>query len=576
MVEYANLPKFSEYDVDDLKQLYKTFIGLKLPDGEVYLSLSGVPINVEDIERLEQEEAISYRVVALFANYINKLQRMEKNKYNKNNGNRTYVIAVNVVNYDKYYKKVKYELFFGFQNEYKKNPNKIYEDYDKVIIIMKYDDRWMATAIDLKTSTYHIADFLADDLSRVKFDETLEVVKYVAQTEFKLKYESQEFYDFKKLNFLCDCGIYTLNYVYKCINNTDLSLIKTKFNEKELFKKQLIWIILKLKNAKKVETHIYNFIPLKDDEKKKVHKKEKEDEEKVKESFEDSLEKSMQKMHSRSSHMNSVKASREKAIAGTSDLFDFPNNDSFASTKKTLSRLEDNSFPSINPNKGGSKTPLLTGSISEIKFNPKGYSVADNDDMLSLNKFKTATKLSTQDSMIELKRDQLQEILTNFKKEVEDAVLKKKEKGRKHKMDITDDSEYNDRSNSDTENSKSYSRESSRRSTNSSVEKSIRHTSLPPIHQNGYYPSPYDGMQYNMGHYNGMPNPYEQQYNRNPSQSSLSRSRNTSLDSSNLSSNSSILAAPLKKGKKKDREVYEDDPDLFNYSRGKFYYITMC
>ena len=505
MVEYANLPKISEYDVNDLKQMYKAFKALNLPDGEVYLSLSGVPINVEDIDRLEQEEAISYRVVALFANYLNKLQRVEKNKYNKSIGNRTYVIAANVVNYDKYYKKVKYELFFGFQNEYKKNPERIYEDYDKAIIIMKYDDRWMATAIDLRTSTYHIADFLADDLSKVKFDETLEVVKYIAQTEFKLKYDSQEFYDFKKLNFLCDCGVYTLNFVYKCMNNPDLGLIKTKFNEKELFIKQLIWVILKLKNAKKIETHVYNFTPSKEDEKKETHGKGRHDDVKVKESFENSLEKSMQKMHSRGSHIDSARGSGGKAIAGTSDLFDFPNNDSFASTKKALSRLEDNSFPSINPNKGGSKTPLLAGSISEIRFNTKGYSVADNDDVLSLHKFKSATKLSTQDSMIELKRDQLQDILTNFKKEVEDAVLKKKGRDRRH---INDDSEYDDRSNSATEDSRRHSRESSRYSANSSAEKSRRQTSLPPIQQNGYYPSPYDGMQYNMGPYGGMPNPY--------------------------------------------------------------------
>ena len=70
--------------------------------------------------------------------------------------------------------------------------------------------------------------------------------------------------------------------------------------------------------------------------------------------------------------------------------------------------------------------------------------------------------------------------------------------------------------------------------------------------------------------------PMAQQYNQNANQSSLSQSINSSLETSNLSSNSSILGGPLKKGKKKDREAYDDDPDLFNYSRSKFYFVKMC
>lgn len=111
------------------------------------------------------------------------------------------------------------------------------QDFDKLVIVYKYDNRWLVNTIDLRSHAYYIADFLSEDLSCVKYEELLDIAKSVASQEFGLPYGTHEFFDDTKINYLNDCGLYALNYVYKVSQNPHTESVRVKSTEKELFRR---------------------------------------------------------------------------------------------------------------------------------------------------------------------------------------------------------------------------------------------------------------------------------------------------------------------------------------------------
>jgi len=545
LVELEHPPNLREFDLSEYREMYQGFVSKKLSDNDIYLNKDGVHIKVDDIRKLEQEEAINSRIVALFINYLNLLQKIERGNMNKRNQCRCYFAAVNVLSYDKYYKKAKYEFFPGLRNEYRNNPEKIYEEFDKAILVLKYDDRWMCTAIELRSSRYYITDFLAEDLSKVKFDEILDVVKEVAQREFGLKYEIQEFYDQKKLNFLSDCGIYVLNYIYKCMNNPVLDVIQVKFLEKDMFRKQLLWLIFKMRHLKKKEVQIFDFPE--DDNRDKDQ---------------------IQYGSSRNKNRNSQGSLKmAKNPSENLQLFDFPNEPSINfNSNNDLSGIKGGNFDSLPmlSAKGNNRVPTLLNSQSDLNLNGSRFNTPHG-----INKKPSSfgvRGVSSQDSMIELPKTQLQEILNNFRKEVEGTIKKEKAKNKKNKPSL----DYSEGDNDSSYASPQYNKKKNKRhdttysSTSMSRSMSSNNSSLPSIYRNGYIPN-YDGG------YQGY-NPYSNYGTTTQSDSDSMGSADLSDDDDDDDdvSDMSLFAEIIKKAKKKDRQKLPDE-DLFNYSRGKIF-----
>ena len=569
IIEWETPPQLREFDQNEYKQMCNVFKTLNLGDNEVYMNKEGVPITINDIKMLEQEEAVSSRIIALFVNYLNLLQRVEKDKYTKKNKNRCYFSALNVVNYDKYYKKSKYEFFFGSKNNYRKDPSKIYEDFDKVVLILKYDDRWMCAAIELTSNRYYITDFLAEDLSKVKYDEVLEVVKEIAQSEFKLNYEIQEFYDHKRLNFLSDCGIYILNYVYKCMNNSLLDSVKVKFMEKDLFRKQLLWLIFKMKNLKKKEHQLFDFPESKNNENEVFNRGNLDSQRTYRNQFQSSS------TRIKSNSQTPMQSQRKNDYGSSMRIFSFPGEPSFNLSNKGLDRLKNenyNSLPALHSAKNGNRVSSSMNSDSLIQFPINGYSTPNKGIRGSTLKNKR------EDSMIELPKDQLQEILDGFRKEVEETVKKEKAKmkGKKNlKSESSESDDSQDEESFVSEKKKKNSSSESSSSEDSSQERSS-YTSLPSIYKNVNYPN-YGGLHYNgygyggYNNYNHNLNPYGYDYSQRSETSRASSKKKTIIsdqDSDEDSTDMSIFAEIIKKAKKKDKNVYKDE-DLFNYSKGK-------
>mmetsp|Transcript_18865 Transcript_18865/g.16297 ORF Transcript_18865/g.16297 Transcript_18865/m.16297 type:complete len:314 (+) Transcript_18865:296-1237(+) len=219
LINYEKPPPLSEYNKRDYKELLDDLFAERVRGDQVLFERDGVPISKDDIMNAENENSISPKMVALFCNYLNTIQRIEPGKYNINNKNRCFTVGINVVNYDKFYKKAKYQLYYGFRNPYRGKPQKLCHEHDKLILIFKYDNRWICTTVDLRSHVFYIVDFLSEDLSCVKYEELLDLAKSLVSQEFGVPYQSHEILDDTRINYLNDCGLYSLNYLYKVTQN---------------------------------------------------------------------------------------------------------------------------------------------------------------------------------------------------------------------------------------------------------------------------------------------------------------------------------------------------------------------
>ena len=217
-------------------------------DDEAMLERGGNLISKRDVWKLENDEIVTSNTVGMFVGYLNMLQKAYKQVYNSKNNNRCYTIALSVLNFDKFTKATKYS-FISSNTEYKENTEDFLDDYDRLTLILYYDERWIVAVLDLVEGHLLLADFLSEELSKAKAQEILDVLKQILRLEFYRAYRTAKLVDVPKIKFLSDCGVYSLSFAYKCMNNASTESLSVKFWEKELFKKQVVWLYLKLKDV---------------------------------------------------------------------------------------------------------------------------------------------------------------------------------------------------------------------------------------------------------------------------------------------------------------------------------------
>lgn len=205
-----------------------------------------------DLSKLEQGEIITNSMTGMFADYLNTLQRAYKKRYCKSNGNRHFVIAAQVLSYDKISRRPKYE-FLSCLNQYKDDPKDLLSKLDKLSFVLYYDERWIAVILDLKDKELLLVDFLAEGLSKIKSKEINDVIQYIIRAEFPhTNVKSFRLYNLVKLNFLSDCGLYVYSFIYKYMNNELMDNIDIQFWEKDLFRKKIAWLVLKIGTIQKL------------------------------------------------------------------------------------------------------------------------------------------------------------------------------------------------------------------------------------------------------------------------------------------------------------------------------------
>ena len=244
---FGNPPHLCEFNYEEYENFLSAFEG-SVMDDKAMLERGSNIISKRDVWKLENDEIVTSNTVGMFVGYLNMLQKAYKQVYNSKNNNRCYTIALSVLSFEKFTKATKYN-FISSNTEYKENTEDFLDDYDRLTLILYYDERWIVAVLDLVEGNLLLADFLSEELSKAKTQEMLDVLKQILRLEFYRPYRTAKLADVPKIKFLSDCGVYSLSFVYKCMNNASTETLSVKFWEKELFKKQVVWLFLKLKDV---------------------------------------------------------------------------------------------------------------------------------------------------------------------------------------------------------------------------------------------------------------------------------------------------------------------------------------
>ena len=211
---------------------------------------------------LKAEANFPFSVMAILLMYFQDLQKNDFDEYNYKKCNRGLFLSYKLKKYDSFYKNIESEIFFGMKNFYVQQPQALYSNFDMLFIVIFYEDRYILYVYILKKHFLMIVDFLDRDLSTINEEDLHEIGKLIFQKEFGLKCEQIFFYDKNLLNFYSDFGLYISMFIYKLIKKThieNIENIRLKQNEKDLFKKCLLWLILKFSKQQPQKVYYYDF-----------------------------------------------------------------------------------------------------------------------------------------------------------------------------------------------------------------------------------------------------------------------------------------------------------------------------
>lgn len=252
IVNYEKLPQLSDFNSEEFKTLVEMFKICEDQSFEITLLKNKLTLPRADIGQLMQVEAINARIMRIFLEYLNSIQISDE-KYKKAL-NKCLFQGVEIAEFDLVHKKLNY----NFLNRHKgKKLPELMKEYDKVIFVINIDGRWISVITQSESKGIFVTDFLSSELGALSTNEISKLVGIIVQKELDIHNQDISWYQGNKVKYICDCGFYVLNFAYKCMNNDTVENIKTKFSEKELFKKQLIWLFLKLSLTQKSEIHFF-------------------------------------------------------------------------------------------------------------------------------------------------------------------------------------------------------------------------------------------------------------------------------------------------------------------------------
>lgn len=99
--------------------------------------------------------------------------------------------------------------------------------------------------VELVDFEYYVIDFLKSSLSDLSVENLADLAIYIFSKEFDADLASFNLYDIEKIHFMSDCGIYVAYFLHKLISNSHLQYVGIESKEKNIFKKQLAWSLLK-------------------------------------------------------------------------------------------------------------------------------------------------------------------------------------------------------------------------------------------------------------------------------------------------------------------------------------------
>jgi len=222
MVNNFTLPELSEFVMEEYSLMVQQASGVSKDGSQVMIERNGIKVQNEDILNFQKEDQVSLNIIMIFLEYLNSLQSFYRAE-NKNSKNRNLFYAIDISTIQDDPKKIKYKVFEPNLRKSLGNPD-LTKNFDKIVILLCVDGRWIVSVFHIANQSLFIIDFLSEHLSNIESQKLCEDVIWIVQKELgdEAKVESLEYYEDKRLNYLSDCGLYTLNYAYKCMNTTEI------------------------------------------------------------------------------------------------------------------------------------------------------------------------------------------------------------------------------------------------------------------------------------------------------------------------------------------------------------------
>lgn len=99
--------------------------------------------------------------------------------------------------------------------------------------------------VELVAFDYYVLDFLKSSLTDLSVENIADLAICIFSKEFDADLASFNLYDVEKIHFMSDCGVYVTYFLHKLISNPHLQYIGVESKEKNTFKRQLAWSVLK-------------------------------------------------------------------------------------------------------------------------------------------------------------------------------------------------------------------------------------------------------------------------------------------------------------------------------------------
>jgi len=134
-----DLVKIYEFSNEEFDGLTDDYFNKRMKHNDVLLTMNGVEMKVSDFEHLRQESYFTKATMSFFLKYLEVLQNADKHFFGEKN--RFHYMSLVVNYFERYEKKSHYAYLSQMENRAFANPAQIFQDYDKMCLVIFYDER---------------------------------------------------------------------------------------------------------------------------------------------------------------------------------------------------------------------------------------------------------------------------------------------------------------------------------------------------------------------------------------------------------------------------------------------------
>jgi len=247
----------NEFNQDECRNLIEKFKKKRLSKSDTIFSNDDIKISYEDVLNFTYADQINRKFLFFFLSYLNSMCPAYSQTQLQSINNKFLFYSLEIISFVPLTKDLKYRIYNASDPRQKLQSNEKLKNFTKVVILIYFQERWLVLITDLNLQKSSITDFLSNNVGAIESEELRDLAQLLIERELKINVTDVELYQGQKLNYIDDCGFFALNYAYKFFERGGRMDVKIKFSEKEIFKKQVLWLLLKLKFSGKEEVQLF-------------------------------------------------------------------------------------------------------------------------------------------------------------------------------------------------------------------------------------------------------------------------------------------------------------------------------